>query len=195
MVKVGFIVEGDTEKIIIESPAFVSWAKSQGIEICSPVIDAKGGGNLLPQNIQPMINQLQSRDLNCIFILTDLEDSESPDAVRSRIGSEFVDSRFIFIAVKAIESWFLADTAALRLWLEVEDVYENMPEATEGMPWDRLKALAAELNKRGPGGSKNAFAKRMVKHYGFSIANAAAHPACLSAKEFHDSLVQGGYEW
>ncbi len=51
MVKVGFIVEGDTEKVIVESPAFSAWLTANGITLCHPVIDAKGGGNLLPQNI------------------------------------------------------------------------------------------------------------------------------------------------
>ena len=55
MVRIGFVVEGDTEKIVIESAAFCAWAKSQGIEICSPVVNAEGGGNLLPQNIIPII--------------------------------------------------------------------------------------------------------------------------------------------
>lgn len=41
VVKVGFIVEGDTEKIIIDSAAFKDWARSHGIEICDPVLDAK----------------------------------------------------------------------------------------------------------------------------------------------------------
>ena len=49
MVKIGFIVEGDCEKIFIESDNFKNWANMQGIEICSPVVNAKGGGNLLPQ--------------------------------------------------------------------------------------------------------------------------------------------------
>ncbi|PTQ87123.1 hypothetical protein [Agitococcus lubricus] len=49
MVKVGFIVEGDTEKLIVESPAFVAWLVANGITLVNPVVNAKGGGNLLPQ--------------------------------------------------------------------------------------------------------------------------------------------------
>lgn len=92
MVRVGFIVEGDTEKIVVESSAFQSWAKSQGIEICSPVIDAKGGGNLLPQNIVPMVMQLKRSSPDHIVILTDLENASSVAVVKERIGTEH--SRF-----------------------------------------------------------------------------------------------------
>ena len=190
MVKVGFIVEGSTEKIVIESQLFRTWALQQGIEIISPVIDAKGGGNLLPQNIEPMIRQLRLGDPDHIFIVTDLEYDPNPEIVRARIGHEHTD--LIFIAVKAMEAWFLADTDAMRKWLGVIDLFEHSPEETVGMPWDRLKELSAELGKRGPGGTKPGFAKKMVKHYGFSVPNAALHPNCQSVKIFHDTLSQLG---
>jgi hypothetical protein len=189
VVKIGFIVEGDTEKIVIESDTFQKWAKTQGIEICSPVLNAKGSGNLLPQNIEPMIVQLQRAKPNHIVILTDLEYEPNEDAVRNRIGTTHTE--LIFVAVKAIEAWFLADTHALKKWLKI-DVTEYQPENTEQMPWDRLKAIAVELGQRGTGDSKPAFAKRMVKHYEFSMASAAQHPNCPSAKKFHNGLIELG---
>lgn len=42
MVKVGFIVEGDCEKIIIESPQFKQFLLSCGFELVTPVINAAG---------------------------------------------------------------------------------------------------------------------------------------------------------
>ena len=190
MVRVGFIVEGDTERIIIESAIFKQWAKTQGLEVCTPVIDAKGGGNLLPQNIVPMVNQLQQSNPNHIVILTDLEEEPSEATVRQRIGT--AHTSLIFIAVKAIEAWFLADSAALKKWLEVEQIFEEKPEQTIGLPWIRLKEVAVSFKKQGPGSSKPGFAKRMVNHYGFSIEKAAQHPACPSAKRFHDGLIALG---
>lgn len=187
MVRVGFIVEGSTEKIVIESNTFQMWAREQGIEICSPVIDAEGGGNLLPQNIEPMINQLKRHNPNHIIILTDLEYDSTPEAVIARIGKEH--TKLIFIAVKALEAWFLADTNALCKWLSSDDVFVNKPEETVGMPWERLKELSSELGKRGPGSTKPGFAKKMVKHYGFSVPNAAKHPNCPSVKKFYDVLM------
>ncbi len=190
MVRIGFVVEGDTEKIVIESAAFCAWAKSQGIEICSPVVNAEGGGNLLPQNIIPIISQIRRANPDRIVILTDLEDAPGIDAVRARIGTEHTD--LIFIAVKAIEAWFLADSTALRTWLGLADAYEILPEETVGMPWDRLKELANSKGKREPGLSKPGFAKKMCEHYGFTIAGAANHHACPSVKEFHDGMVKLG---
>ncbi len=72
--RVSFIVEGDTEKIIIESAAFMAWAKASGIEICAPVINAKGGGNLLPQNMAQIVMQAKRANPDHIVILTDLEE-------------------------------------------------------------------------------------------------------------------------
>ena len=190
MVKLGFIVEGDTEKILIESDRFKAFAKGNGIEVCAPVIDAKGGGNLLPQNIRPSVARLRMSNVDHIVILTDLETAPDAESVRTRIGSEHTN--LVFIAVKAIEAWFLADTVALRQWLKIEDVFEASPEETPEMPWERLKALASEKGARGPGNSKPIFARNMCKHYGFDLAQAALHPACPSAKLFHDALVNLG---
>ena len=54
-IKVGFIVEGGSEKIIVESPQFGELLNTNGYELVTPVIDAEGGGNLLPQNIDVFI--------------------------------------------------------------------------------------------------------------------------------------------
>lgn len=190
MVKIGFIVEGDTEKIIIESKAFQSWAKNIGLEICSPVVDAKGGGNLLPSNIKQLVDRLELASPEHIVILTDLEDAPSVNSVRERIKNEYTN--LIFVAVKAIEAWFLADTQALRHFLKSEDAFEAFPEETSDKPWQRLKELATQCKVNGPGASKTLFAKRMCNHYHFEISQAASHPACPSAKQFHDELIRLG---
>ena len=188
MVKVGFIVEGDTEKILLESENFEDWTKSIGIDICQPIENATGSGNLLPKHIVPLVKRLKLQDPAYIIILTDLEHDLDKKAVFERIGTE--QTPFIFIAVKAIEAWFLADTLALNKWLKLEDVYEDFPEATPALPWERLKALAREHNKRGPGPSKPVFATQMTKHHEFSLERAASHLNCPSAKEFYDFLVE-----
>lgn len=188
LVKVGFIVEGATEKILLESKNFKDWTKNIGVEICQPIEDANGSGNLLPKNIEPLVERLKLQEPTHIIILTDLEHDSDKQAVIDRIGTEHV--QLIFIAVKAIEAWFLADTLALNKWLKLKDVYEDFPEATPALPWERLKTLANEHNKRGPGSSKPAFALQMTKHHGFSLERAASHLNCPSAKEFYEFLVK-----
>lgn len=188
--KIGFIVEGDSEKVLIESEGFQAWARAQGVEVCSPVINAKGGGNLLPHHIRPMLAQLQTSHPNHIVILTDLENAPSVAAVRSRITTQHTN--LIFVAVKALEAWFLADTGAMRRWLGEPDFFEEFPEATPGMPWERLKAVANGVGARGPGLNKVIFAKRMCRTLQFKVSEASAHPNCGSAKEFCDALIAMG---
>lgn len=185
MVKLGFIVEGDSEKIVIESPAFVSLCELAGLELCHPVINAKGGGNLLPENVSHFVATLKHAGAERIVVLTDLEEAETIDEVKARISVEGVDE--IIIAVKALEAWFLADSSAMTKWLGVPHE-EPHPEKTEGMPWTRLKAIAQHYNTRGPGASKKLFARKMTAKYGFSVEVASNHPECPSVKYFFDQL-------
>ncbi len=187
MVKLGFIVEGYSEKIVVESKTFKKWLVNNGISIAHPVINAEGGGNLLPKHLKEAIQRLTHQEVDHIVILTDLECEPDEDAVRQRIGNQYTN--LIFIAVKALEAWYLADTEAMRKWLKVDSFYENKPQETPAMPWDRLGDIAKELNKRGTGPSKPKFAKIMVDHCGFDVVRAAQHPHCPSAKAFHDGLL------
>lgn len=193
MVKVGFIVEGDSEKIVIESPDFKAFLQENDFELVNPVVNAKGGGNLLPQNIDAYLARLDQQAVDRIVVLTDLEDEGSVDIVKGRISNARID--IIFVAVKALEGWFLADSIAMRKWLGVRNFDESQPEQTLNKPWDRLKEISNALGKQGPG-NKTAFAKKMTKHYGFSIRQAASHPQCPSAQElvryFTEQRQRGG---
>lgn len=48
MVKMGFIVEGDSEKIIVESEKFRQFLLSHDTELVTPVINAKEGVTYYP---------------------------------------------------------------------------------------------------------------------------------------------------
>lgn len=184
MVNIGFIVEGGSEKIIIESQAFNSFLLENNYTLIQPVIDAQGGGNLLPDNIEVMIQTLKKNHAEKICVLTDLEEETSSQVVKDRLANDEVDE--IFVAVKALEAWFLADTEAMRRWLKSDDFIELNPEDTTQMPWLRLKEVAKNNNANGPG-SKIAFAKKIVR-FDFSITNAAAHDNCPSATELVTTL-------
>ena len=84
MVNVGFIVEGNTEKIVIDSPQFKEFLRSINISIVDPVIDANGNGNLLPKNIEPFINRLKTASAEKIVVITDA-DQDSISQVKTRI--------------------------------------------------------------------------------------------------------------
>lgn len=188
MVKLGFIVEGETEKIICESENFKSWLLSLNIELILPVIDAKGGGNLLPHNIETLINILKGKGVDKIVVLTDIESEPNIATVKNRIiSSELHD---VFVTLKAIESWFLASTPSLRSWLKNTDYYIDDPENLTTLPWDRLKDITKQLGKEGPGPSKPMFARKMVDRFGFNILDVLAHEKCSSIKYIHHKLSE-----
>lgn len=192
LVKVGFVVEGDCEKLLIESKQFRAWANQQQLYICDPVINAKGGGNLCAKNLAPFVKLCQQKAKpDKIVILTDLECNPCATETKKRIGQEQID--LICVAKKALESWYLADITALRLAFEKDDLNEiEQPELeTETiMPWDYLKSLAKQHQIRGPGSNKIAFTKRMLEHHQFDISRAAIHPNCPSARYFLDKLIK-----
>ena len=181
MVKVGFIVEGSCEKIIIESEAFKTFLHRNGFELVEPVVDAKGAGNLLPHNIEPFIGVLEANGAERLYILTD-SDGLPVEDVKERINHAKITA--YFIAVKAIEAWFLADTQAMRKFLDIRDFTgEDFPEETPELPWERIKEIVEETGSvKRRGKYKVAFTKKMITDWEFSIENAATHPNCPSAK-------------
>ncbi|WP_415871497.1 hypothetical protein [Acinetobacter pittii] len=179
--KVAFIVEGGTEKILIESEQFKKWIQTFGLELIVPVVDASGGGNLLPHRIGDMLGTLANKNPDHIFILTDLEREPNIATVKSAI--EHPDVKDSFITILATESWFLACTDALRSWLPSKDTYVEDPESFTGdKPFDRIKVLKlkASEGKRGVS-NKKILARQMLLH-GFTFEKVLEHPNCSSMK-------------
>ena len=189
MVKIGFIVEGNTEKVIIDSLQFKEFLKNLGLSVVDPVLDAKGNGNLLPQNIEPFINRLQGANASQIIVITDADDN-TVTQVKKRIlpKKNLYKIDAIIVAVKAFEAWFLACDELMRNVLRIPDFSMEYPERTPELPFDYIKNLTAQKQVRGPG-SKISFAKRVLRH-GFSLQTAANHPHCPSATSFLNYLHQ-----
>ena len=189
MVKVGFIVEGNTEKIVIDSKDFRDFLNGIGISIVDPVIDAKGNGNLLPQNIEPFINMLKASFAEKIIVITDADQNDISQVTTRILPSDVsYDIDLIVVAVKALEAWFLACEELMRKVLCLPDFSMQFPEETEELPFEYIKELTRSNNIRGPG-SKVSFAKKVIKN-GFSLQVAAAHPNCPSARFFLDNLLK-----
>jgi hypothetical protein len=190
LVRVGFIVEGDCEKLLLESANFRQWAVAQQLEICDPIINAKGNGNLCQKRFMPLIQLCQKNaQPDKIVILTDLECDPCVTETKKRIGQEQID--LICVARKALESWYLADITALRLAFNKNDLAEiQNPELTNEAekPWDYLKTLAKQHQVRGPGSNKTLFTKRFLTHHQFDLTRAANHPDCPSATYFLTKL-------
>ena len=182
MVKIGFIGEGKTEQIILESASFQVWLRQNGMERVGTVIDADGAGNLLPARIEPLQIELLSYQPDVIVILTDLDSDESVQITKQRIGES--SDQIIIVAVKKIEAWFLADEQTLA-HLTNDLVHIDHPELVDN-PFGEIQQLF--LNKTGRGvGTKPILARRMLK-YGFTIERAAQHANCPSARYFLTKL-------
>ena len=123
----------------------------------------------------------RSANLDRLVVLADLDPSETVPCIterKNRVDSEAID--LVVIARKAIESWFLADTRAMRSWTNDESYCETHPEATPNMPWDRMKEVGPVRRGR----SKVLFAKRLITEHGFDVVQAAKHPQCPTARYF-----------
>jgi hypothetical protein len=183
MVKIGFICEGETEKIIVDSVDFKNILTLHNLQLVN-AIDATGNGNLLPKNIMPFIESLKDDGAEKIFILTDLDKDVCITKTKERINAP--ESVIIIISVKQIEAWFLADSISLSK-IFAKEFYYDFPE-DENYPREKLREIFMNETGRGFGDGKPRFAKWMVKE-GFSVSNAANHPNCNSAKYLLHKLI------
>jgi len=182
MVNVGFICEGDSEKIILESPQFLDYIYSLNLNCIQPVINVGGGNNLLPKHLWEHTQKLKNNGADYIIILSDLDEDRCITATKERIQP--LDDQQVIVAVQQLEAWFLADYEAISKALKFKLIYDNPEELTN--PFQYIREQAIENIGRGIG-SKVLFTKRMLKS-GFEISKAAENHNCASAKYFVDKL-------
>lgn len=180
MVKLGFIAEGVTEKIILESSLFQEYLLSLGIDFDKDVIDATGNGNLLPQNIEPYSQILKSKGATTIVVLTDLDEDKCITLTKARIKASEI--HVVIVSVRQIESWFLADEQAMKTFLQDDNYQIENPEEVVN-PFEKIQTLRMEKSGRGIP-FKKPLANIMVHKNNFSILRAAEHPNCASARYF-----------
>lgn len=196
MVKVGFLVEGDTEKVIIQSEAFEQFCKNIGIEIIRSVFPPhkKERGKDVFKNaekIKSYLDILKDMGADYVCCLRDLEDLPCITSAKNEISTEQKNVLKI-IAVKQIESWFLADQRVLQKYFgesfTIQFPEANFPELI--FKADEKLNEISRTTRNGKGiGDKLLFAKSLIRN-GFSIQNAASHPNCPSANYFLTKLEQ-----
>ena len=194
MVTVGFVVEGASEKRLVESELFRKWLHEDcNLEVVDPVVDAAGNGNMCSRNIETFVKNLRtSAKPNKVVVLADLDPDTCAPCVQKR--KEIIDCQgidLVAIAKKSMESWFLADTMAMRQWLGDDAFCETHPETLAEMPWDRLKKLRTQKG-RGPGSTKLSFARKFIRDHEFDVRRAARHSQCPSARYFVERLCALG---
>ena len=182
MKKVGFICEGETEKLLVDSPRFQQLLATCRLACVTPVLNVKGNGNLLPYNIEPFRNLLIANGAEKIIILTDLDEDQCLTFTKDRITHR--PDQVICVAVKKIEAWWLADTPALSQLLKQHYAFE-FPEP-ENDPFQTIRSLMVQYAGRGIQ-SKLLLATKLLS-LGFSLESAAQHPLCPSARYLLDKL-------
>jgi hypothetical protein len=181
VVKVGFIVEGETESFLLFSENFKTLLSDLHIDSVG-VINAGGNGNLLPHKILTHQSNLIELGASIIIILTDLDYDKCITKTKERISEK--ENQIIIVAVKQIEAWYLADSLLLTEMFGQNFQFE-FPEI-ELSPFDTLRKLMLKYRGRGLP-KKVPIALKMLAN-GFSIQNAANHPNCPSAKYFLTKL-------
>lgn len=179
MVKVGFIVEGDTEKQIVSSESFKTFCRSKGIEVLSGVLPAnkKERGKDVFKNEEKLASftaLLYDMGADFVFCMRDLEDSPCITSAKDEIKSTDEKVKKV-IVVKQIETWFLADVSLMKKYFG-DNLLTIFPEVAVpeiiSKPEEKLKEISvATRNGRGIG-DKLLFAKRLIMN-GFSIEHSA----------------------
>ncbi len=190
MVKIGFICEGETEKLVVDSDAFQEILVSFKLDFVGSV-NADGNGNLLPKNIIPHTKTLERLGAEITIILTDLDEDACITKTKERIHPNelaeegIFQNQIILVSVKQIEAWFLADSKTLSKLFKSNFEFSNPEE--EQNPFQTLKNLFVEKTSRGIGSFKPKFARKMLNN-GFSIVHASQHSSCESARYFLNKL-------
>jgi hypothetical protein len=191
MIKVGFIVEGNTESFLLKSASFNEFLLKNNIELVN-VINAGGSGNLLPHNIEGYIQLLERNGAEKIAILTDLDQDVCITSTKSRINPRPQD--LVVIAVQQIESWFLACTPAMQQLLKTDDFFFPFPEA-EQTPYHTINRLMVDHTGKGIGNKaagKVRLVKRLLEQHGLDLCVSAEHPACPSVQYFIKQIARLG---
>ncbi len=185
MVKYGFIVEGNTEKILFRSEAFLNYMKSLNIDFIPEIIDAKGSGNLLPHHISEFTQILIDKGAITIFIISDLDTDECITKTKERIKPTEIHQ--CIINKKMIEAWFLADIEAMRNYLGSTDFICNNPEDIEN-PFEEIKKQRLTFKNKGVNDKK--ILARNILSSGLSFERITSNLQCSSAIYFHNKLIQ-----
>ena len=101
MVKIGFIVEGGAEKIILKSENFQDFAKSNNLEIIG-IFDAGGKGNFTSysENVSRFFKIFKDKLAQYIIIVTDIENDPCITYTKNSIYKYDENKQIELISVK-----------------------------------------------------------------------------------------------
>jgi hypothetical protein len=174
--KVGFICEGESDEIILRSPNFQNLLQKLDLKVVE-IIPTGGKSQMEEGRILRHYEALLEKGAEKIILLKDGDDNCKES--KQKVGA--FEHLIVTIAVRELESWFLADSNLL----------SNLAKANTQIEFPELekdpKSFINTVRKKTFKGSPPALANSMVIN-GFSIENAANHPNCPSAKYFIKKL-------
>lgn len=184
MVKIGFIVEGGCEKIVLKAVEFQTYLKTQRIKQVGDVIDMDGKGNLKQSStrMNTQVQLLRDAGAEWVVVLRDMDNVDSFSTIKREVYQ--ASDIKTCVAVQELEAWFLADSETLSALFQT-NFSHDLPE-TVPKPFELLIALRQQYTGRGIG-DKKVFARTMLAG-GFTIERAAQHPNCPSARYFLTKL-------
>jgi hypothetical protein len=189
MIKVGFIVEGNSEKVVYESEIFQELLERFNLTCVGVITPGSRTKFFAQEQLIKYYENIRKNEPDKIIIIIDKEgDDECLYEIKQRISCIDQINQINIIQVKTLESWFLADSVALSRAFHRNYNYET-PESTENHPFDELQNEFIVNTERGLGSKESTLpARKMVNKYKFSIENAAKHPNCPSARYFLQKL-------
>jgi hypothetical protein len=191
MIRVGFIVEGDSERIVYESEDFQNLLKRLNLTSVGVISPQTRTKFFDPEQLKMYYENMLKNKPDKVFIIIDKEnETECLSKIKNSICCIDQQNQINIIQVITLESWFLADSVALSSAFKRNYKFET-PEKTDGHPFDELQREFIVNTDRGLGLKESTLpARKMVNKYKFSVENAAKHPNCPSAKYFLDKLSE-----
>ncbi|WP_460926123.1 hypothetical protein [Spirosoma agri] len=161
---------------------FFEFLQANNLELVDEIINAKGKDNLNRPSTESYAQILRNQGAEWIIILRDQEHEPCITSVKTQ--TIYADDIKVFVAVRMLETWFLADSETLSTLFR-SDFFFHYPEQDLN-PAETLKSLYIQHRGRGIDDKKK-FTNLMLGK-GFSIERAAAHPNCPSAHYFLTKL-------
>ncbi len=183
MVKVGFIVDGETEMKLFNSSE-IKKQLEDSFDLKIEGVVKYSGANSIKNETEDFLN----KETNIVVIvLKDLEQLPDVNTLKKQIenNDKLTKDNILVVANKMIEAWFLADTQTLKN-INSKLLKVKNPEAYTD-PKSELKRRLQQVNKNYRKLTEVTTANLFIRN-GFSFENAAEHEQCHSAKKFVEVL-------
>jgi hypothetical protein len=190
VVKIGFIVEGPSDAMIIRSEQYnklLTQLNLQFIDIVIPegkthFFHPKADFKFIEAKVSSYIQRLNDKGAEVICFIVDQDEEPCFTSVKEKIP--FSNQHHVIICKRNLEAWYMADESMMSELLKSKYSCKD-PESIIA-PFEEIKKLMLEKTNRGIG-DKIFLAKRVI-NAGFNIENAAKHNNCTSARYFLQKL-------